>query len=46
MASETVKLTHPNGTTVTVHKDREAALLNMGFTKPTAPKTTSKSSSK
>lgn len=48
MASETVKMVHPNGVTVTVSKDAAEGLERMGFTKPkTATKaTTAKSTSK
>jgi hypothetical protein len=43
MADNTVKLTHSNGVTVRVSKDKVDHLLAMGFTKPTSSKSTSSS---
>lgn len=35
---DTVQMTHPNGTTVRVRKEKVDRLLAMGFTKPTTRK--------
>ena len=42
---DTVQLTHLNGATVRVAKDRAETLERMGFTKSTSSKSSSKSSS-
>ena len=42
---DTVQLTHLNGTTVRVSKDRADTLERMGFSKSTSSKSSSKSSS-
>lgn len=44
--SETVKLTAPNGASVTVGADRVASLVRFGFTETVAPKPAKKAAAK